>query len=255
MTAANRAQAGLASGSFFPDTMPLLSVPDDAALHQLARGHHDARRDKDLLMTPLNMNGYTYLPDSKIALVVTFLEMTGAPAGLAAPKAPAGVSLERFQAADLDGFLKLFRKVGEEWLWFSRLIMPREKLAAILCEPSREVWIVRKDGVDAGLLELDFADPQDVELSFFGLTREVTGQGLGRWLMQEALWRAWSRPQTKRFFVHTCTGDSPVALGFYQASGFRPYKRAVEVIDDPRLAGHLPETAAPHVPVLGRLAD
>lgn len=151
MTAANRAQAGLASGSFFPDTMPLLSpVPADAALHQLARGRHDACRDKDLLMTPLNMNGYTDLPESKIALVVTFLEMTGAPAGLAAPKAPAGVSLERFQAADLDGFLKLFRKVGEEWLWFSRLIMPREKLAAILCEPSREVWIVRKDGVDAG---------------------------------------------------------------------------------------------------------
>lgn len=205
-------------------------------------------------MIALNMDGYTDLPDSKIALVVTFLEMTAAPAGLAAPQVPAGVTLERWQDGDLDGFLKLFRKVGEEWLWFSRLIMPRDELASILSQPTREILMVRKDGIDAGILELDFADPQNVELSFFGLTRDVTGKGLGRWLMQEAQWRAWSRPQTQRFFVHTCTGDSPVAIGFYQASGFRPYKRAVEVIDDPRLAGHLPATAAPHVPMLGRQA-
>lgn len=205
-------------------------------------------------MIALNMDGYTDLPDTKIALIVTYLEMTAPPAGLAAPQRPAGVTLERWQDGDLDGFLALFRKVGEEWLWFSRLIMPRDELASILSQPSREILMVRKDGVDAGILELDFADPQNVELSFFGLARDVTGMGLGRWLMQEALYRVWSRPQTQRFFVHTCTGDSPVALGFYQASGFRPYKRAVEVIDDPRLAGLLPETAAPHVPMLGRQA-
>lgn len=206
-------------------------------------------------MTLLNMNGYTDLPDTKIAVVTTYLEMTAAPDALEAPrKSPDGVSLERFQGADTDRFLELFRKVGEEWLWFSRLLMPRDELAATLSKSSSEIYIVRKDGVDAGLLELDFADPLNVELVYFGLVREATGHGLGRWLMQQALWRVWSRPQTKRFFVHTCTGDSPVALGFYQASGFRPYKRAVEVIDDPRLSGHLPETAAPHVPMLGRPA-
>ena len=40
------------------------------------------------------------------------------------------------------------------------------------------------------------------------------------------------------------------ALAFYQRSGFRPFRRQIEIVDDPRLAGILPLTAAPHVPVI-----
>ena len=54
----------------------------------------------------------------------------------------------------------------------------------------------------------------------------------------------------ERFWVHTCTLDSPQALGFYIRSGFAPVERQIEVFDDPRLTGVLPETAAPHIPVL-----
>ena len=57
--------------------------------------------------------------------------------------------------------------------------------------------------------------------------------------------------QTRRFWVHTCTGDSPQAIGFYTSCGFTPYKRAIEVADDPRLSGLLGRDKAPHVPVLG----
>jgi hypothetical protein len=32
--------------------------------------------------------------------------------------------------------------------------------------------------------------------------------------------------------------------------GFRPYKRAIEVADDPRLRGILPEDAAPQIPII-----
>ena len=69
--------------------------------------------------------------------------------------------------------------------------------------------------------------------------------------INEALARVWSRPGMSRFFVHTCTADSPQALGFYRSSGFTPYKRAIEIADDPRLAGVLPLEAAGHVPVIG----
>ena len=89
-----------------------------------------------------------------------------------------------------------------------------------------------------------------MELAYFGLVAEEIGNGAGRWLMNEALSRVWSRPQTRRLFVHTCTADSPQALGFYRASGFTPYKRAIEIADDPRLAGVLPREAAGHVPVI-----
>jgi hypothetical protein len=37
---------------------------------------------------------------------------------------------------------------------------------------------------------------------------------------------------------------------FYRRSGFTPYKFAIEVSDDPRLAGHVPEAAAPHVALI-----
>jgi hypothetical protein len=67
--------------------------------------------------------------------------------------------------------------------------------------------------------------------------------------MNEAVTRAWARPIT-RFWVHTCTHDHPGALAFYVRSGFTPYQRMVEVHDDPRLQGLLPEAAAPHIPLI-----
>jgi hypothetical protein len=69
--------------------------------------------------------------------------------------------------------------------------------------------------------------------------------------MAQALDIVWSRPEPKRLWVHTCTGDSPQALLFYQACGFKPYKRAIEVAEDPRLLGLLGQERAPHVPVIG----
>ena len=39
-------------------------------------------------------------------------------------------------------------------------------------------------------------------------------------------------------------------MRFYLGCGFRAFKFAIEVTDDPRLHGFLPETAAPHVPLI-----
>jgi hypothetical protein len=50
--------------------------------------------------------------------------------------------------------------------------------------------------------------------------------------------------------VHTCNLDHPGALAFYVRTGFKPYQRQIEIADDPRLAGVLSRSAAPHVPVL-----
>jgi len=60
------------------------------------------------------------------------------------------------------------------------------------------------------------------------------GKGLARSFMTELLDRAWT-DATKRVWLHTCTLDGPTALSFYRKCGFRPYKRAIEVADDPRL--------------------
>ena len=67
--------------------------------------------------------------------------------------------------------------------------------------------------------------------------------------MAQALTRAW-RKDVRRVCVHTCTLDHPKALGFYRASGLVPYTRAIETFPDPRITGHLPRTAAPHIPLI-----
>ena len=194
------------------------------------------------------LDGYTDVPAGKSAAVVTSLEMTARPAAGRDPAQP-DLSLELVAAPNVDFYRDLYRRVGADWLWVSRLAMPDATLAAIIQDRKVEVHAVMRDGRAEGLLELDFRQEGECELAFFGLTEAIIGQGAGRWLMNRAIDRAWSQP-IGRFWVHTCSVDHPLALGFYMRSGFVPFRRQVEVFDDPRLLGVLPEEAAPHVPVL-----
>jgi GNAT superfamily N-acetyltransferase len=150
---------------------------------------------------------------------------------------------------DLEDYRNLFRAVGEDWMWMSRLVMADEKLSSILNDPGVEVYALTDGERRLGLLELDFRTAGECELAFFGLVAGVIGQGAGRLLMNRAIEKAWSRP-IGRFWVHTCNFDSPAALPFYQRSGFVPYAAMVEVTDDPRLSGLLRRDAAAHVPLI-----
>jgi GNAT superfamily N-acetyltransferase len=192
------------------------------------------------------LNGYTDLPAGTIAAVVTYMEMRSAPP-------LAAVQREGWSLAPLAGeparYRELFRRVGEPWLWFSRLAMGETALLRILDDPDVQALALHADGRDIGLLELDFRTRGECELAFFGLVPEALGQGWARVLMNEAVRRAFGAP-IARFWVHTCSLDHPRALGFYLRSGFKPYKRAVEIADDPRLKGYLPLAAAPHMPPL-----
>jgi GNAT superfamily N-acetyltransferase len=197
--------------------------------------------------TPLPI-GYHPLPPGHLANVVTCLEMTAKPALRPAPEMK-GLALERMGAADTGRFRDLFRVIGRDIMWFSRLIMAEEKLAAIIGDANVQAHALVKDGQDIGLLELDFREAGTCELSFFGVVPSAVGSGVGRYLMNEALARAWAAP-ISRLWVHTCTFDHPNALAFYQRSGFRPYQVMVEVHKDPRLTGHLPKDASPNAPLI-----
>ena len=190
------------------------------------------------------------VPAGKLAAVVTSLEMRERPA-LRPESSQGGSVLRHVTTPDLAWFRDLFRRVGEPWLWSSRLAMDDAALAAIIHDPSVEVHVPMAGAQEAGLLELDFRKPHECELSFFGLAPPFVGTGAGRWLMNRAIERAWSRP-IRRFWVHTCTFDHQSALGFYVRSGFRPFRLEIEYADDPRLTGLLPRTAAPHVPLIER---
>ncbi|SOB78570.1 Ribosomal protein S18 acetylase RimI [Sphingomonas guangdongensis] len=184
----------------------------------------------------------------EVATVVTSLEMTEPPPHRPLPPSP--LRLQRWPAPTLAAYRTLFRRVGEPWLWFSRLVMDDQALAAIIHDPAVQVFAaVDARGIEVGMVELDFRQPGTGLLGYFGLVPELTGQGHGRWLMALALQQLWAAGIT-RVWVHTCTLDHPRALGFYRASGFVPYKRTVETFPDPRLTGTLSVDAAPHVPLL-----
>jgi GNAT superfamily N-acetyltransferase len=192
--------------------------------------------------------GYSDVPDGKLASVVTCLEMRAKPA-LRVERADASWQLRRVAQPDPLWYRELFRRVGTEWLWYSRLLMPLGDLEVILRNSGVEVYTLTVEGRDEGLLELDFRESGNCELAFYGLAEAVQGRGAGRWLMNRAIERAWARP-ISRFWVHTCTLDHPDALAFYLRSGFRAYARRIEVADDPRLIWLAPRTAAVHIPII-----
>jgi GNAT superfamily N-acetyltransferase len=178
---------------------------------------------------------------------VTFLEMRERPSR--ASLTPNRVSLRSVQTPDLNWYRALYRRAGAPWLWFSRLEMTDEQLAAVLNRSTNELFIAEHKGSEIGMVELDRSQPPDVEITFFGLFSEAIGKRLGRPFMTATLGRAWN-DSVRRVWLHTCNLDAPAALSFYVKCGFSPYKQAIEVADDPRVCGILPEETAPHVPII-----
>ena len=192
--------------------------------------------------------GYHDVAPNMLATIVTCLEMTARPAPRPNPPTD-GLTVERWTSPALEDYRALYRRVGEDWLWVSRAVMDDEKLRGIIEDQAVEIYALTRNGEKIGLLELDFREGAECELAFFGLDQSLIGTGAGRILMNVAIEKAWEKP-ISRFWVHTCHLDHPAALAFYQRSGFRPYKRMVEIFEDPRRTGKLRPDAAPHFPVL-----
>lgn len=187
------------------------------------------------------------LGNGELAAVVTYLEMHKRPT-LDVPESP--LRLRRIDQPDVDTYRTLFRLVGARWLWFSRIGMDDATLAAIIQKPKVEVFaVLGEHGSEAGMLELDFREPGQCELTFVGLVPDLAGQGHGRWLLAEAVNRAW-RDGIHRVHVHTCSLDHPAALAAYRRAGFIASKRSVERFPDPRLLGILPKDCAPQIPLI-----
>ena len=193
---------------------------------------------------------YTTVPDGELAAVVTYLEMT-APAEPVIPSS--SLTLRHVDVPQPAHYRELFRLIGAPWLWFSRLIMDDAHLASIIQHPKVELYVVEDDQArEVGMIELDFRELHECELSLIGLIPQLSGRGHGKWLLAEAVRRAW-REGVDRVHVHTCSLDHPAALSAYRRAGFTPYKRAIERFPDPRLLGVLPRDCAPQIPLLGAL--
>jgi GNAT superfamily N-acetyltransferase len=163
-------------------------------------------------------------PGGSVETLVTYLEMTAPPERPATlPPGPA-VEIRRAVRPTTSFYRYLYDAVGGPWTWTERRLMSDGALAAIVRDLRVEVLVLWVDGVPAGYAELDRRSPPDIELAYFGLIPEFIGQGLGRFLLDHAVRRAWSY-EPRRLWVHTCDLDHPRALGVYENSGFRVYDR------------------------------
>jgi GNAT superfamily N-acetyltransferase len=177
-------------------------------------------------------------PTPQLDIVVTSLEMK-APPRLPRFATPAKVALLRLEKPSVPFYRFLYDTVGEKWFWYERRAMSDAALAAAINAPGIEITVLYRGGEPAGFVELDWRDPANVNLGYFGLVPAAIGQGLGAWLLGETVAEVWRRGPG-RFWVHTCTLDHPKALAFYQRMGFVPYHQEARRIDDPRALGLIP---------------
>ena len=87
--------------------------------------------------------GYSNVAPGHVVSVVTCLEMLERPSSLPNARLPNGITLDALHRPDIAAYRALFRKIGADWLWCSRLIMSDDELGAILNDDHYEIFVVR----------------------------------------------------------------------------------------------------------------
>ncbi|MDX2103362.1 MAG: GNAT family N-acetyltransferase [Alphaproteobacteria bacterium] len=169
-----------------------------------------------------------------LSYTVTFLEMVGRPSRPPAPRPSVPVMLLRCDTPSVRFYRYLYASVGDPWLWFERRLMPAEDLAQVLADPKVSIHIVYRDGEPIGYFELNRSAAPTVDLAYFGLMPNAVGQGIGPWLLDQAIAQAFDEGASV-MTVNTCTLDSPRALPMYQRAGFVPVRREERTVENPRL--------------------
>lgn len=129
-------------------------------------------------------------------------------------------------APELSRFL--YAEVGGAYGWVDRAGWTIEAWTAWVDRPAHELWTCWVDGAPAGYFELDEQPGGAVEVAYFGLLARHQGRGIGGWLLERALRRAFERPGIERVWLHTCSLDGPHALTNYTARGLRVVREYLE---------------------------
>jgi GNAT superfamily N-acetyltransferase len=163
-------------------------------------------------------------------VVRSYLQLLS-PAALRPAPLAAGYQIVRADPCPVSFARYLYTEVGRDCRWTDRLTLAAEYYAAVLARPTISVWVLYGHGVPGGFFELSEHDDDSIEITYFGLTPEFIGKGLGKQLLSFAAESAWAMSPS-RVWLHTCTLDSPVALPNYLARGFEKYRE--EAYEIPR---------------------
>jgi GNAT superfamily N-acetyltransferase len=160
-------------------------------------------------------------------VTVYYLEMLSRPQRVVPPPRD-GLTVVHARRPTVRYYRFLYDAVGGPWQWLSRRKLTDAELVRVLEDPRDEVHVLHVEGVPAGFAEFDRRTEGEVELVQFGLMPEFIGQGLGKYLLQWAIDRAWGYGP-RRLWLHTCSLDHPNALPNYLKAGFVLYKQETKV--------------------------
>ncbi len=159
-----------------------------------------------------------------VDVTVTYLEMDAPGSLKASGKVPDDVQVRRETGIAVPSLAaELYRDVGSAHHWRDRSSWSDADWSALLADPSVELWTASRRERVVGYFELK-REPGITEIRYFGIKPGEIGQGIGGWLLTEAVGRAW-RPGVDRVIVNTCTLDHPAALPNYLARGFVVVRR------------------------------
>ncbi len=134
------------------------------------------------------------------------------------------VWLQELRPCSTQDWRTLYAVVGARWHWHDRDSWSDEVLATRLNHPRISVHQIVRHATDTpetagGFVELEQHSDGSVEIAYLGLRPSMMGVGIGAWLVETAVRRAFALGAT-RVWLHTCTLDSPTALPNYLARGF-----------------------------------
>ena len=178
--------------------------------------------------------------EGEIEIVITYLEMSHRPdRPPALHRGEEKLALKRVECPAPSFYRYLYNTVGGPWLWYERRLMDDATLCGTIHHHKVELYVLYTDGNPAGFLELDCRDCENIEIVFLGLLPGFIGCGLGHYLLDWALDKAWDK-EPDRVWLHTCNLDHPRAIAVYQRAGFVTYRQETIMVTDPRLPGVMP---------------
>jgi GNAT superfamily N-acetyltransferase len=164
-------------------------------------------------------------PDGRqVEVVRTYLSMPDLSALRPARPPSAERELLPLAPCSVADWRTLYGRIGGDWHWHDRDAWPDEVIAERLRDPNVFVYQIGARATDTpeqagGFLELERHSDGAFEIVYLGLHADAMGMGLGGWLVETAVRRAFAHGDT-RLWLHTCTLDSPAALPNYLARGF-----------------------------------
>ncbi len=177
-----------------------------------------------------SLSDVTLLPgptDGATAVTVWSLEMTS-PSQMRSGRLPAPLPELRTHHDDEAGTSRgCYAAIGAPWHWVDRADWTLEQWQAWTDRPEHHIVTAWIDDNLMGYYELE-QQAGAVEIAYFGITVAAMGQGIGGWLLTEALTHAWRLPDTTRVWVHTCSLDAPAALANYEARGMNRFAEHIE---------------------------